>query len=192
MANVLPEGWTGEQSVGQCLETRFYSGYKPSGGEWHRGKGQDRRKGCQRSFWTDWRRACAMLGQKHDSRKYLLKNTKLESESSQMRVATPYAQHPAVSMCSHWFTHLCFIISAWITDRHSNCVGQSTDSLPFKSSSKNALEWPRFNFLFQSKSQRCHSIEGGWRCCFDKTKQKNIQRLTEEKLESTKKAICWH
>lgn len=40
MVNVLPEGWTGEQSVGQRLETRFYSGYKPSGGECHRGRGR--------------------------------------------------------------------------------------------------------------------------------------------------------
>lgn len=39
MANVLLEGWTGEQSVGQRLETLFYSGYKPSGEECHWGRG---------------------------------------------------------------------------------------------------------------------------------------------------------
>lgn len=103
MANVLPEGWTGEQSVGQRLETRFYSGYKPSGGECHRGRGRIEEKDVKDPS-EQTGGGLVPCWVKNMTPKSICSGTQSsesESESSQKRVTTLCTQGQTVSMCSH-------------------------------------------------------------------------------------------
>lgn len=107
MANVLLEGWTGEQSVGQRLETLFYSGYKPSGEECHWGRGSIEEKEAKdpseqtaRKILPFWVRISLT---KVSARKH-----KAEQEKKNLSQVT---QSETLSMYSHLFPTICALSS---------------------------------------------------------------------------------